>query len=82
MPQASEITSFLQKEVKEADADHNGLIDLHEFQSYFQKLARMQQNEARLHKLRSIRKNIPSGEQHCPLMNVKCKFMNATINCS
>lgn len=55
------MTSFLQKEIKEADVDHNGLVDFQEFQNYFQKLARMQQNEARLQKLRANRKNIPAG---------------------
>ena len=59
--QAAEVTSFLQKEIKEADVDHNGMVDFQEFQSYFQKLARMQQNEARFQKLRANRKNIPTG---------------------
>ena len=51
---------MLQKELKEADTDHNGLIDFQEFQHYFQRMALYQQNEARKQRLR--RKGAPSGQ--------------------
>ena len=60
--QATEATKILQKELKEADTDNSGLIDFQEFQNYYLKLARYQQNEARLQRLRGNRKTIPSGE--------------------
>ncbi len=60
--QATDATRVLQRELKEADTDKNGLIDLQEFQSYFQRMAIYQQNEARTQRLKSSRKNMPSGE--------------------
>ena len=60
--QATEATKILQKELKEADTDNNGLIEFQEFQNYYLKLARYQQNEARLQRLRGNRKTVPSGE--------------------
>lgn len=59
-----EVSRFLRKEVKEADTDNNGLIDLQEFQSYFQKLARMQQSEARSQRLQTARHSLPTGILH------------------
>ena len=59
--QATEATKILQKELKEADTDNNGLIEFQEFQNYYLKLARYQQNEARLQRLRGNRKTVPSG---------------------
>ena len=60
--QATDATKVLQRVLKEADTDRNGLIDLQEFQSYFQKMAVYQQSEAQTQRLRSSRKNMPSGE--------------------
>ena len=57
--QAAEATRVLQKEVKEADTDHNGLIDFREFQHYFQRMALYQQNESRKQKIK--RKLVPAG---------------------
>lgn len=57
--QAAEASKVLQKELREADTDHDGLIDFQEFQHYFQRMALYQQNEARKQRLK--RKTAPSG---------------------
>lgn len=59
--QAADASRMLQKEIAEADTDKNGLIDFQEFQTYFQRMALYQQQEARNQRVKSARKSAPTG---------------------